>query len=248
MNVCWASSLGNCKGKLTKEHIVSDGLLDNKTLVQGFAWCEDKQKEIYKSLTNHILCEKHNKGLENFDAESKNFKSIVSQCNNQVEIFSTPGFEYRNKILPITYYVNGFYLERWFCKTLIDIVLTRGDDCNINYKKILPYIFGDKKFEKPYGLYTDCTVGLTIGKEFLQVIPVFKKSKELSGAVFVFQGFHFRLQLPNNEPTECLDESRFINDFDEDGNIRKKQYNWHNEYYNMEFNNNIVLTTIFRWN
>jgi hypothetical protein len=48
---CWAASLGNCKGKLSREHVISDGIFDRENVVAfGFPWCKT---------TNELLAGQH---------------------------------------------------------------------------------------------------------------------------------------------------------------------------------------------
>lgn len=64
MRKCWASGLGNCDGKITGEHLISNNLLDNKIKVKGFKWCKEEMKEVGSSgLVSNFLCKKHNEDL-----------------------------------------------------------------------------------------------------------------------------------------------------------------------------------------
>jgi len=69
MNKCWASSLGDCEGKITREHLISKGLfLDDTIIVKGYSWCKDETIKVsLASLTSKILCKKHNSLLSEID-------------------------------------------------------------------------------------------------------------------------------------------------------------------------------------
>lgn len=92
MHECYASALGDCEGRLSKEHYFSAGVLrqlfqTGEYKVGGFHW----QKSGYQppsipSLSANILCEKHNRQLSPLDEEAlrivlffDNHVSIVAQ-------------------------------------------------------------------------------------------------------------------------------------------------------------------------
>jgi hypothetical protein len=52
---CWAWSLGDCGGGISREHDVSQSVFpDQSIFVQGMDWCLDKAKEIRKTLLVRI--------------------------------------------------------------------------------------------------------------------------------------------------------------------------------------------------
>jgi len=76
---CWASCLGGCSDKISREHLVSQALfLEDKVRVQGFSWCKDVEKEIgISGLTSKILCSQHNNDLSPVDeAGAKAFATL----------------------------------------------------------------------------------------------------------------------------------------------------------------------------
>lgn len=47
MSECWANSLGNCSGKMSREHLITKGtFIDDEILVHGFDWCRDAPVKI----------------------------------------------------------------------------------------------------------------------------------------------------------------------------------------------------------
>ena len=120
MAECWASGLGSCSDKISREHIVSESLFTNDIVrVEGFSWCKDKEKEIgLRSLTAKILCKKHNAALSPVDIGGA---SAFEAFRNMTKIGNV-----RKKVQPqiwdvIQYSIDGILLERWFLKTLINI-------------------------------------------------------------------------------------------------------------------------------
>jgi len=88
MEKCYANSLGGCSGKLSGEHIVSKGILEEWVDVIGFSWCKDEVKRLHKlSLVSNILCEVHNWALSPFDAELKQHKEYVDLIPRNEVVF-----------------------------------------------------------------------------------------------------------------------------------------------------------------
>lgn len=117
---CWASTLGDCRGKLSREHYVSACLFPSgKAIVKGFSWCAEEPKTIgLQSLTRNILCERHNSGLSELDSAMLAFFETLRESDRLIGL--------RTKLCQKTwnihhFQVNGNLLERWFLKTLINL-------------------------------------------------------------------------------------------------------------------------------
>src|SRR5687768_3950665 len=70
---CWASIIGGCSDKASREHLVSASLWTKERLdVVGFPWCKDSPKRIgLSSLTGKVLCTEHNSLLSEADEAGK---------------------------------------------------------------------------------------------------------------------------------------------------------------------------------
>lgn len=234
MKNCWANSLGCCSGKLTAEHIISNSILNKKFKVKGFSWCKDEPKEISaSSLTGKILCEKHNNELSTFDSEAKQYVSVIDNFCRKTNDFKK--HDLRKNSIPIIHKIDGIKLERWCCKTLINVCLSQSDKININFDKILPIIFQDKEFEEPYGLNFAIATGQQINiEDYFRIAPLFNetndKQKELSGGLITFRGFRLILLLPCSKQNVIVGNKLQLN-------LSKKieeiwtglQLNWHNK-------------------
>jgi hypothetical protein len=114
------------------------------------------------------------------------------------------------KNIPYITNLNAILIEKWFCKTLINLALVNQKEVIVDFDFLLPIIFGNKSFEKPYGLNLANSVGQIIDptKYIIEFSPLLNKidsSKcELAGGLFTFFGIYFILLLP------CSKE-RFIN-------------------------------------
>ena len=256
MKNCWANSLGNCSGKLTGEHIISNSILDKKIKVKGFSWCKDEPKEVgSSSLTGKILCEKHNNGLSTFDSEAKQFVSVIDNFCKKSENFKKFGF--RKKDIPIIHKVDGTKLERWCCKTLINVGLSQKDEVIIYFDKILPAIFHDKNFKNPYGLNFAVATGQKIDtNDFFEIAPLLNetndKKKELAGGLFTFRGFRLILLLRCSKQNVIINNELQLNLSKE---IQEEwigsQLNWHNKKINYTKQQGkkkyLMQRIIFKW-
>ena len=105
---CWASSLGDCAGGQSGEHLWSKCLFDGKLVtLKGYDWCANDWRTIPVSqLTANILCRHHNQTLSEVDAEAKQFKHALLHATD-------PKSESRQRHIQL----NGRRFGRWLCKT-----------------------------------------------------------------------------------------------------------------------------------
>jgi hypothetical protein len=118
---CYAERLGDCRGPVNAEHVVSRVLLDaiwegaRGGRVYGLtflhATSENPASIGIRALTSHILCEGHNSGSSSLDTESaKLFRAMerLVLAENKGEPVATNS------------YVRGDLVERWMFKTLVN--------------------------------------------------------------------------------------------------------------------------------
>jgi len=150
---CWASCLGNCSSKVTREHYISDGIFEGKSvLVSGFDWCKDKQEIGLSSAVSNILCKEHNNSLSKFDDVASQLSQFLRKNirdhpleNNEIEI-------------------NGKFLEKWAFKTYFNLGILGALDQH-TFTKIEPseslvrYIYCDSEIDQGVGIYSvDCYI------------------------------------------------------------------------------------------
>jgi hypothetical protein len=233
MNFCWAKLNGNCND-ISKEHILSKSLFNGKITIKGFPWCRNEEMEIgINSLVSKILCEKHNNDLSKYDGEMVKFWNIIDEMAKRLEKINRHGF--RKKDFPIVYKINGFSLERWFLKTLVNIWMINEKDSYLPVSGIIPTLYQNMAFHHPFGLYNVVKLDLDIKTESkVIVMPLFNNiggNKILSGGIFKVKGFNYMLVFPTavnennvkngqlviNVPDEFKDE--WVN----------ANLNWHNQ-------------------
>ena len=203
MRKCWAESLGNCSDTLSGEHIVSKGLFTNDmVVVQGLSWCTNEPKTIgLSSLTRNILCTHHNSILSPVDAAAIVAFNAFRESFRLTAIRETMKEKrWTVEHLPI----DGDGLERWFLKTLINIVA--GGKEKIGPKSNMPgepsddlveIAYGHHKFVPEAGLYFSGEVGEKINSEDrVTIVPFFDLGNEcVLGGMFYFRGLRFMLSL-----------------------------------------------------
>lgn len=207
-DVCWAEALGDCSDKLTGEHVVSKGLFPDtsRIFVHGLSWCKDAPKEIgVNAFTRKILCSKHNSELSAAD------NAAIDAAKTFREAFRL--LDVRQPLKPriwntVRLRVDVYGLERWFLKTLINIVL--GQDRLIGAeadcpgkpsRRLVEVAFGRNRFREKAGLYMFADVGQNIhhleGRVTMATLSEARDPSRLVGARFILQGFTYLL---------CLDE------------------------------------------
>ena len=203
MSECWAASLGDCGGKITREHIVTRGVFtDDEVFVQGFEWCLDAPVKIgLAGLTAKILCAKHNSELSSAD------DAAIGAVEHFREFFRLA--DVRSKLKQrrwrtVRFTTNGYELERWFLKTLTNIAFGREYPVFKPTKHewrpssdLVEIAFGRKRFQPRAGLYL---LGGQVGEnihahEKFRIITFTDSTDQLTGARFVMFGFMFLIYL-----------------------------------------------------
>jgi hypothetical protein len=66
---CWANCLGDCRGKISGEHIITEKIRNSNEIgVLGLPWCRTKHQFIgVASFTKNMLCERHNSTVSPVD-------------------------------------------------------------------------------------------------------------------------------------------------------------------------------------
>lgn len=198
MSDCWAKCLGNCSGKMSREHIFSEGVhFSDQIKVQGFPWCKDQPVAIgLANLTKKILCEKHNSELSAADSAATSAlrameRVMALQKSHQRRVFK----------------INGYELEGWFLKTLINLAFEgkcligkAGTELGIPSKHLVEIAFQRRRFQKPAGLYTLPRERETFPLDGSIRVTVVNRGEptRVSGAVFIFAASRFFLHIDDD--------------------------------------------------
>ncbi|MDN4166970.1 hypothetical protein QWY31_15775 [Cytophagales bacterium LB-30] len=228
MRKCWASILNDCEGEITREHIISDNLLNKTVITEGLAWCKDSRKEIGASnFTVRHLCKKHNNSLSVYDSEIKYYVEVFKTLYRVNNKFNKYGFSIKK--VPIVYKISGKKLEKWFFKTMLNIVLVNKPNVILDFEKVAQIIFSDQSFEKPYGLSWAVKTGQVYeGDDSISFVPIFRNENELVGCLFDFLTHKFVVLVPNEfSPLDKFGNLDLpIGNAEDFDNL---QINWHNK-------------------
>jgi hypothetical protein len=208
---CWAKTRGDCCGTQSGEHYISAALFDGLTMrIQGFAWCKNEEKEIPVSRARaNILCKHHNEALSPLDsAGARGFRTLRAAW----ELHSI-----REKMRPRPWTikqhkVEGLLLERWFLKTLVDLVCAEDGDIwwadgsprSTPPRALVDCCFGPTRLVQPMGLYVITALGMElVDRDVLKFSPLLEVGRIVAG-IFEFRGFHFLLSVRKEPLPEGL--------------------------------------------
>lgn len=219
---CYAKDLGNCDGKISREHVISDGLLVEKVGVQGLNWCLDEEIFIGRnSFTIKHLCQKHNSDLSPYDSEiQKLFHSMDQMIHGKKDFIYT---------------VNGVLVEKWILKTAVNLLTYYSPNSDLRFDKrvVLEYLFKGKPFVKPFGLAVAYNQNIMKGATnqpgkiyFNAVGSTNGENKTIDTFFMIYKSFPLVLELENDHSrarAEYLNERNGQNYISGNGT----QYVWH---------------------
>jgi hypothetical protein len=198
---CWAASLGDCGGKISQEHLVSQALFpEGNITVSGLHWCRDEWEIVgLAALTGKILCRKHNSELSELDSAVKRAFEIL---DSSLQLFQLRSKLKSRRWTIQTYTIDGALLERWFLKTLINLshdgpwIIGEGSHpTGMPNDELVRIAFGRAVFREKAGLYTAARDGEQVTlRQGLRLTPKTKGNNLLAG-MFSFCGYRFFLSL-----------------------------------------------------
>lgn len=198
---CWASTLGGCSKKLSREHIISAAFFEGSDItVTGFDWTGEGSFTVsLSSATAKILCSKHNTGLSDLDSEIKGIGRTF-KCYSEAVIDWSPNSSEEN------YFgnVDGTKFERWMPKTVLNVICASPKRYG-GFKPdryLADLVFGHVGFNygTGMGLYflnSDIYAGELIISNLVSVRPLIisvEGQVGLFGAIVTFWGFPFFLK------------------------------------------------------
>lgn len=200
---CWASALGGCSEKTSREHYVSQSLWTGTSIhVQGLPWCGAEGKTIgLGSATAHLLCTQHNSDLSGLDDAAKvafvALRDASELSNNRTKIAPRKWMVQRTD-------VDGLALERWFLKTSLNLYVLH---CSRNRWRVdggseeipaalVRIAFGRELFTFPLGLRAALLEGETMTPdEAVECTWLLDDEQRIIATAFSFQGTRFLLAL-----------------------------------------------------
>jgi hypothetical protein len=208
LETCYASSLGDCSKKLSREHFVSESLLHhlnaNKTLqVSGLPWLTTQKKTVPPdALASKILCQRHNSALSPLDA-------IAVRLFEAFDEGDISGDEQKS-----LYLFSGHDIERWLLKILCGVAYSgtlrpdRKTDLSIP-KQWLEILFGYAAFPQNQGLYVCNDIGHVFGGPHGLALRAITNSERLTGLGLLICGYEFILSM-SGFPNRRFDGRQFV--------------------------------------
>lgn len=212
MKNCWAACLGECSDKISREHIITKAIcLDNEMTVSGMPWCLEPKKVSVENLTAKILCVAHNSTLSEVDQEAVRF---VEALRESLRLLAVRVARKNHRWRTVRFPVDGYRLERWLLKTIINATYGRG--CRIGAdsaehgqpsNSLVEIAFGKNRFQPEAGMYGVYDEFETRPKQDgIDILVYNAPAGVVQGAVFSFLGFRLLLHLDRNGPTMPLME------------------------------------------
>jgi hypothetical protein len=189
---CWASALGDCSSKQSKEHYVSKSLISSDHIyVRGLPWCSDELRRIPTvGFARNMLCQWHNSILAPVDqAGAHAFKSLC----RFVDVLKFREAQRKRQKRLQQYKIDGQLLERWLLKTTINIAYGRELFGEISWAPPVNWVkiaFGRHPFAPDTGLYfADRGWQKARDGDRRIAIQLLDRDKELVGAGFDLNDF-----------------------------------------------------------
>ncbi len=238
---CYAKDLGNCSGKISREHVISEGILGDKVGVQGLSWCLDEEVFIGKnSFTIKHLCQKHNSDLSPYDSGiQKLFHSMDHMLYGKKDFIYT---------------VDGRLVEKWILKTAVNLLTyySPNSDFKLDNKVVLDYLFRGKSFTRPFGMAVaynqNLMKGVTNlpGKIYFNVIASGKGDEKIIDTfIMIYKSLPLVLEIENQHSSA---RAEYLTKRNEAGYVSDSgsQYVWHP----LEFlpnNKNLKRKVMLKW-
>lgn len=221
---CWASSLGDCDGGISREHLLSRSQFSgNIVVVQGFPGCREKPRTIgLNNLTAKILCRKHNTALSSVDGEAKKLLDALKEIDKRQEKLQGG----RTRLLCRAVRISGDEIERWLLKTAIALTFSPKIPESYPGDRYTNIAFGIDKFAKAEGLYWVAAMGESVNRiGRLEFAPWRRKGdNKLVATVLRFHGH--RLWLALDGAPEIKDAMHPIRRIDVSNLNMSIQFDW----------------------
>lgn len=209
---CYASHLGSCSDRISREHYVSENLLKeiSNLEVSGFKWLKGEIKKLpTTTLTSNILCTNHNSKLSDLDAQIVNiFKDFKEFSENYLA-------PQKNKKRNI----NAKSFEKWMLKVLCGMIssgnASKENGIVINFEipsQWIDLLFSDEPLPPQIGLHIKSIINLQFeAKDQFGFSPITEKGNDrIIGCKLEFRGFPFYFFLEEIKNEEYLPKPKKI--------------------------------------
>lgn len=178
---CYANLLNDCSVKISREHFVSQNVLEvldrqGGLRVDGLPWQKAAGPTSISpnAFTSKVLCERHNRALSPLDSiASRLFQSLDEHCA------AGSGQQ-------LLYLFSGHDIERWLLKVLCGLAASRSIPPHVTASTTVPKpwldtLFGVTDFSAGQGLYVCCVPGEVFAGPRGLVLAPLASQEELVG-------------------------------------------------------------------
>ena len=191
---CYASVLTDCNSRRTREHYISESLLQylNRTdglKVSGLAWLEEKEITLPPgALASTILCDRHNAALSPLDAIAVRLFQAFDE--------DRAGGSGKQML----YLFCGHDLERWLLKIFCGVICSKGLTLETGVDLSIPkywleILFGYAEFPDEQGLYVCISPGHRFEGPHGVGLRAITGRGRLTGMGFLICGYEFILSM-----------------------------------------------------
>lgn len=197
---CWAECMGGCSSIQSREHYITKGLFSGKAVkLKGLPWCKFEEKTVgLAAASSKMLCKTHNEQLSNLDDSAiqafESFRQIFALHDRQ---YALPPQSY----LLRTWKIDGRLLERWFLKTLVNLVQVQsqvmrwpnGTTDRSPPLDVVEAAYGIVPIVSPLGLHAAAGIGQQVTSgEHIHFAPITDTNTGyIAGGTFEFSGLRF---------------------------------------------------------
>jgi hypothetical protein len=202
---CYMHELGSCGGKISREHLISESIIDllsggEDFSISGLPWLKPGEEKILApgNLTAHCLCRDHNSALSPLDTAALIYFRALKTCLEQ-------------EATSLRKVVSGHDIERWLLKSIKAMAVSgnlgRGQQrlpgLFAGDVRIIDMLDEPRSWPKGAGLYCRMQTGdRTENNPRFQMQPYTNSEDELYGLGFRVFGLDFALIL--QEPDASL--------------------------------------------
>ena len=204
---CYAASLRDCDDKLTREHVISQKLLETLNsrgglYMGGLRWLPEAPAYVPpNAVAAKVLCKRHNSALSSLDAMAARLFDAFDnprswKMGRQMDIFS------------------GYDVERWLLKVLCGMLASRNVPPNfLDMDTTIPdewvrILFGEAELAGRQGLYVCDSVVLN-GPAAFAISLILDDARKATGLIFYLHGYQLMLSMEGLASDEIFEEIVF---------------------------------------
>lgn len=236
--ICYASSLGGCSAKLSREHYISESVLkqiglgldlERRDQIGNISW----NRRSPQSMTAKILCERHNSVLSPLDKAGAALFHTINALENELA-------DNRDMRRPFHSKLDGHATERWLLKCAFGLCFgsqlqntTTETPIRFirNQDQLLRVLFGADSPGTQMKLYVECEEGNPFSNEAALGFQALSHGEELWGLRLALRSVPLLLAFGEADrlvPELCRPRTLKFERFDEPGTAQVIEFLWHN--------------------